>query len=194
MSKKKAAKTTDTTQTISAFKAFDADMKCRGYQFAEGETYHQTGNIVACQNGFHSCENPLDVLTYYNLCDSRFARVTASGTIARYEGDSKVASATLTIDAEIKLPEFIKSAVNYLMALCKDVPDSSKLAASGNSSIAMSAGTDGKAKVGKNGAIALTRWVATEKRYRISVAYEGENGIKADTWYTLDDDGNFIEA
>ncbi|HEY6019529.1 MAG TPA: hypothetical protein VIY48_06400, partial [Candidatus Paceibacterota bacterium] len=70
----------------------------------------------------------------------------------------------------------------------------SNLAASGNYSIAMSAGLQSRVKGGLNCALALTRWVDDEKRYRITVAYVGENGIKADVWYELDDSGNFVEC
>ena len=49
------------------------------------------------------------------------------------------------------------------------------------------------AMAGKNGCIVLSRWVEDEKRYRVSVGYEGENGIKAGVLYELDDSGNFVE-
>jgi hypothetical protein len=71
--------------------------------------------------------------------------------------------------------------------------DYSKLAASGDYSIAAAVGLDSKAKTGKNGTIVLTRWVESEKRYRVSVGYEGEN-IKADIWYGLDTSGDFVEC
>jgi len=67
------------------------------------------------------------------------------------------------------------------------------LAASGDNSIAVCVGTKGKVKGGLNCALALTRWVESEKRYRITTAYVGEDGIKADTWYSLNNDGKFIE-
>jgi hypothetical protein len=72
--------------------------------------------------------------------------------------------------------------------------DYSKLAASGESSIAIAAATCCTAKAGELGCIVLTRWVEAEKRYRVSVGYVGEDGIKADTFYELDDDGKFIEV
>ena len=51
---------------IKGFKAFDKDMKCRGFQYVEGKTY-KTGNAEICQSGFHFCINPLDTLNYYEL-------------------------------------------------------------------------------------------------------------------------------
>jgi len=72
--------------------------------------------------------------------------------------------------------------------------DYSQLAASGKSSIVMAAAHGCAASAGENGTIALSRWVESEKRYRVSVAYVGEEGIKPNTPYRLDDGGNFVEV
>jgi hypothetical protein len=81
--------------TIIAYKGFDKDLACRGYQYAVGQTFEHKGRVEACSSGFHSCENPWDVLSYYPLGgDNRFAVVKASGTIGRHSSDSKIASAT----------------------------------------------------------------------------------------------------
>ena len=209
-------------ETITAFKAFGPDWKCRGFAYEVGKTYEHDGKIKACESGFHACENPLDVLNYYDLCDSKFATVELSGEISRHGDDSKIASAKITVKAELGLPKFIDAAVSYLMSLVKSginvekvqaaSSNSSQLAASGNSSklaasgnysqlaasgksaIAMAAAPGCTAKVGENGCIALTRWVESEKRFRVSVAYVGEDGIKQDVWYSLDDEGKFVEA
>lgn len=110
-------------EVVSAFKGFDSDLKCRGYQFEIGKTYQHEGEVKACSSGFHSCENPLDVLNYYPLISddgklNRFATVKASGSISRHNGYSKVASATLTIEAELKLSELIKSAIKWIADAC----------------------------------------------------------------------------
>lgn len=39
----------------------------------------------------------------------------------------------------------------------------------------------------------LTRWVESEKRYRVSVGYVGE-GIEPDTFYELNDKGEFVKV
>ena len=211
------------------YKGFDKDFKCRGFQFEAGKTYTHKGEAKACSSGFHSCENPWDVLNYYDITQ-RFAIVEIGGDTSTHNYDSKIASAEITIKAELKLPEFIASAIKWIKDQCNTVSgdssklaasgyssqlaasgdssklaasgyssqlaasgDSSQLAASGDSSVAMCCGEGSKAKAGKNGAVALTRWVESEGRYRISVGYIGED-LKENTWYALDDQGNFIEV
>ena len=129
-------------EVITAFKGFDKNLQCRGYQFEIGKTHTHEGEVEACSSGFHSCENPLDVLNYYPLISddgslNRFASVKASGTISRHDEDSKIASASLLVEVELKLPEFISAAVNWIKAACTTEEtaasgDSSKLAASGD--------------------------------------------------------------
>ena len=102
-------------EVVNSFKGFDRNMQCRGYQFEVGKTYEHDGEVKACASGFHSCEYPLDVFNYYNPADSRFAVVKASGQISRHEGDSKVASASLTVEAEIGLPVLVARAVDWVL-------------------------------------------------------------------------------
>jgi hypothetical protein len=118
MAKKKEA------ETVLAVKAFDANLSCRGYKFEVGKTYSVDGEVVICQNGFHACENPFDALSYYPLVDnagklSRFASVELTGQIARHSEDSKVAGASITLKAELSLPEFIGKAVSWIVDYTK---------------------------------------------------------------------------
>jgi len=72
--------------------------------------------------------------------------------------------------------------------------DSSQLAASGKASIAMAAATNCTASAGELGCIVLTRWVESEKRFRVSVGYVGEDGIEAGKAYRLNGSGAFVEV
>ena len=123
--------------TLKSYKGFDKDLKCRDFQFEVGKTYTHTGPVVACRSGFHACENPWDVLSYYPFTGSRFCAVEQSGELQKHDDDSKIASASITIMAELKLPEFVKTCVGWLITACKSDASSgndSKLAASGNDS------------------------------------------------------------
>ncbi|HFX2036755.1 TPA: hypothetical protein ACID4N_006563, partial [Pseudomonas aeruginosa] len=59
---------------------------------------------------------PLDVFGYYAPGDSRFAIVKASGQLSRHDDDSKIASATLVVEAEISMPTMISRAIDWIMA------------------------------------------------------------------------------
>jgi hypothetical protein len=109
---------------IIAIKGFDPTLSCRGHKFEVGKTYTVKGEIRACENGFHACENPLDVWSYYPIVAddgklNRFAVVEMSGAISRHEGDSKIASASITVKAELSLPEFIGKAVSWIVDYTK---------------------------------------------------------------------------
>ncbi|NCI92576.1 hypothetical protein GWP79_14710 [Pseudomonas aeruginosa] len=111
-SKKKAA----SEEVVTAYKGFKQDLTCRGYQFEIGGTYKHEGEVEACASGFHSCEYPLDVFGYYAPGESRFAIVKASGQLSRHDDDSKIASATLVVEAEISMPTMISRAIDWIMS------------------------------------------------------------------------------
>ncbi|MFU3458049.1 hypothetical protein ACM7KX_29880 [Pseudomonas aeruginosa] len=111
-SKKKAA----SEEVVTAYKGFKQDLTCRGYQFEIGGTYKHEGEVEACSSGFHSCEYPLDVFGYYAPGKSRFAIVKASGQLSRHDDDSKIASATLVVEAEISMPTMISRALDWIMS------------------------------------------------------------------------------
>ena len=151
---------TTTVGPIRAYKAFDKNLQCRGFQFEVGQTYEHDGEVEACSSGFHACENPFDVWSYYPL-DSRYAVVELDGDVSRHGDDSKVAAARITISAEFTLSQIITDGVAYLMDLCKAAfaikpgadssGDDSKLAASGNYSKLAASGYESQLAASGNG-------------------------------------------
>ena len=106
----------DNENIIYAYKGFDKDLKCRGFQYEVGKDYEQEGEIKCCNNGFHACEFPLDVFSYYAPGgNNRYCTVTQSGVTDKKEGDSKVASSKIHIETEIGLDGIIKAGVKFIL-------------------------------------------------------------------------------
>jgi len=87
---------------LRAYKAFNRYWQCRGFQYEIGKSFHIEGRrIKCCKNGFHACQNPLDVFDYYDgdLDYLHFAEVELSGTMD-YEAN-KVAASDIKIVREL---------------------------------------------------------------------------------------------
>jgi len=300
------------TATITAYKAFDKDWKCRDFQFKVGKTYTHEGVIGLCRSGFHACEVPLDVWTYYPPTTSKFALVELGGVSDERKNDSKRVGNSITIKASVDIAGLVKAQIEWVRKNAKTQHatktrkcasasgDSGHASASGDSGHASASGDsghasasghyghasasghsghasasgncghasasgysghasasgysghasasgrsghasasghyghasasghyghasasgdsghasasgdyghasasgdygcsfsgfDGKAKAGANGAFAICWYDATNKRARIVSANVGENGIKADTWYRVND-GALVEC
>ncbi|MEX4225827.1 hypothetical protein MY874_06795 [Haemophilus influenzae] len=249
---------------IIAYKGFKQDWTCRGYQYEVGKTYEHKGNVKACESGFHACEYPLDVLSYYSPAVSKFAVVKMSGETSKDSDDTKIASAKITIETEINLPEMIKKAVEWIKgkvdwdaakvsntgdqsaatntgdrsaatntgdqsaatntgyrsaatntgdrsaatntgyrsaatntgdrSAATNTGDQSVAEVSGKQSIAVALGWQSKAKASINGAIVCVYRNHDGELIHIKASKVGENNIKADTWYTLDEFGEFVEV
>lgn len=195
---------------IIAYKGFKQDWTCRGYQYEVGKTYEHKGNVKACESGFHACEYPLDVLSYYSPAVSKFAVVKMSGETSKDSDDTKIASAKITIETEINLPEMIKKAVEWIkgkvdwdaakvsntgdQSAATNAGDQSVAEVSGKQSIAVALGWQSKAKASINGAIVCVYRNHDGELIHIKASKVGENNIKADTWYTLDEIGEFVEV
>ena len=105
----------DNEKPIYAYKGFDKDLKCRDFQYEVGKDYEQDGNIKCCEKGFHACEFPYDVFSYYAPGrNNRYCTVTLSGEMDKKDGDSKVASSKIHIETEIGLVGIIKAGVKFI--------------------------------------------------------------------------------
>lgn len=204
-------------QKIKAYKAFDKDLSCRGFKYKVGKEYEETGDIKACEKGFHACPYPLDVFGYYAPAGSRFCEVEQSGKIDDSESD-KVCSSKIRIGAELDIRGLVKAAVSYVKERCTNEcnakPGKPATAGDGGAATAGNGGAAtarGKASTGSNG-LSVARGknvqvkggigailVIAEERddtYDIvdwkAVAVDGEV-VKADTWYRLEN-GELVEV
>ena len=103
----------ETENKIKAYKGFNSDMTCRKFQFEVGKEYEEKGKIEACENGFHACENPMDVFGYYPPSNSRYCEVEQSGSIDR--GQDKIASSKIRIQCDIGLSGIIQAGVKFIL-------------------------------------------------------------------------------
>ena len=100
--------------SIKAYKGFDKNMQCHGFQFAEGETYHED-TAKLCESGFHACEMPLDVLAYYAPCEgSIYREVTLDEVTDESSNDSKRCAKTITIGKELGIDGIIKAQLEFV--------------------------------------------------------------------------------
>ena len=208
-----ASKPKESTQeVITAYKGFDKDMKCRGYQYEIGGEYQHDGKVEACASGFHACEYPLDVFSYYPPARSLFAVVEQSGKLARHDDDSKVASEKITIKASIDLPGIIRAAIEYTTSRCKPIDPESPASSTGyqgaasstgvrgaasstgKHSVALAAGYGSRAMAAETGAIVCVYNNDSGELIHIRASKVGDNGIKPNTWYSLDESGEFVEV
>ncbi|MCK9093275.1 hypothetical protein MZA17_09700 [Haemophilus influenzae] len=173
---------TEENKEIIAYKGFKQDWTCRGYQYEVGKTYEHKGNVEACESGFHACEYPLDVLSYYSPAVSKFAVVKMSGETSKDSDDTKIASAKITIETEINLPEMIKKAVEWIKG--KVDWDAAKVSNTGYWSAATNTGYRSVAtNTGDQSAATNTgyRSVATNTGYRSVATNTGYRSVATNT-------------
>jgi len=139
-------------QKLKTYKAFDKDLSCRGFKYEVGKEYEETGDIKACEKGFHACPYPLDVFGYYAPAGSRFCEVEQSGKIDGSESD-KVCSSKIRIGAELDIRGLVKAAVSYVKERCTNEcnAEPGKPATAGDYGAA-TAGDSGAATAGYSGA------------------------------------------
>jgi len=94
---------------MTGYKATDANMKCRGFQFTLGEWAEASGDLVLCGNGFHFCEQASGPRCYYNSKDTRVFKVEAEGVL---EGEIQAGADYKRVCRRIRLVEEISIAGN----------------------------------------------------------------------------------
>ena len=159
-------------QKTKGYKGFDKELKCREFQYKVGETY-KTDNAEVCETGFHFCENPFDVFSYYPpSCEkgvNRFCEVEGGGKIDKDCDGSKIACSEIKIGAEIKLDGIINAGVKFILDKVKWV--NNKDTNTGYRSVATNTGDYSAATNTGN------RSAATNTGNRSAASVEGKESI-----------------
>ena len=167
---------------MKAYKGFNKDMTCRGFQFEEGKTYEEpTADL--CNRGFHACEAPLDVFRYYPPASSVYHEVELDGVSDQRENnDSKVCGKVIKIGARLDIAGLAKAQFEYVKAHCTNensggygsvVSGGDRSAVSGGDRSAVSGGYGSAVSGGNESAVSGGYGSAVTSRGSSSV---GENG------------------
>ena len=202
---------------MKAYKGFDKDLKCRGFQYEIGKEYEEKSASL-CSRGFHACEHPLDCFGYYDPANSRFCEVEIEDNGERHSDDTKVCGKKIKIGAEIDIKGLIRAAFEFVKERCTNsevgadkacltggyrsaLTGGNWSALTGGDSSALTGGyrsvvyggEGAKVRAGKGSVLALQYW----KDYEFKcIKFKEVDGvkIKENTWYKLDSLGRFIEV
>ena len=137
---------------MKAYKGFDKDLKCRGYQYQIGGEYTED-SAELCKRGFHACELPHDIFNYYAPAESRFCEVDLDATDEQNSEDSKRVGTRIKIGSEISAADIAKISVK---AFFDRMQFAEKIASSNTNNAgnygAANAGNCGAANAGYRGA------------------------------------------
>jgi hypothetical protein len=96
---------------IKAYKVFNHDWTCRGFQYEIGKKYVHKGEIILCGSGFHACPSVADCFSYYDFDpNNKIAEVTLSGRILGQGDGDKLCASVITIERELTWEEMLKLA------------------------------------------------------------------------------------
>ena len=207
------------SKPVKAYKGFNKHMQCtpngKIFQYEIGKEYKEDeANLCHC--GFHACENPLDVLSYYNNIDDKFCEVELDEIDPNRNEDSKICGKKIKISVEIGFLglfkagiEWIKNKTIFTKEDFKKLPsgdgaqigsygNGAKIGSSGDDCVIMCAGINSSAKAKIGSWITLAEWKYSEEKQRyipFSVVTKQVDGIeiKEDVYYTLQD-GKFKES
>ena len=184
-------------EKIVAYKGFDENLRCGGFQYEIGKEYEQKDEIKCCSKGFHACTNPFDVLNYYDAnSKNRFCEVEQSGTIKTDNSDTKQASSKIKIKAEIGMSGLFKAGIEWIKEKTNPVTiieDAEKIGtvSSGDSAQIGSSGDYAKigssgysAKIGSSGG---STQINSTGKYAV-ICCAGDNSMvkaKIGSWITL---------
>ena len=187
-----------------AYKGFNKDMTCRGYQYEEGKTY-ECDTAKMCEEGFHACENPLNCFRYYLPANSVYHEVEIEDNGERQSDDSKVVGTKIKIGAKLDVAKICKLHFEYVKAHCEPsksnvageqgVSSSRGASSVGENGVAVARGNGCKVKGGIGAILVLCEENNDNYEIKFSKTFriDGKR-YKTDTWYKLDKNGKVVKA
>jgi len=161
---------------MKAYKAFNKDMTCRGYQYAEGGDYELPEGQEAklCERGFHACERAVDVLQHYSAGSSVVHEVEVDGVDPKRDVDSKVCGRKIHIGVRLNVAQLVQATFEYNKEHCTTEHTDPGQASAGFRGAA-SAGFRGAASAGESGAASAGAYGAASAG-AYGAASAGESG------------------
>ena len=105
------------SKPVKAYKGFNKHMQCtpngKIFQYEIGKEYKED-EAYLCHCGFHACENPLDVLSYYNNIDDKFCEVELDEIDPNRNRDSKICGKKIKIGIEIGFLGLFKAGIEWI--------------------------------------------------------------------------------
>ena len=98
---------------MKAYKGFNRDMTCRGFQYEEGKSYEME-DAKLCDHGFHACQHPLDCLGYYAPSESVYHVVDQENITEESGDDTKQASSRIKIGARLDIAGLVAASIKYV--------------------------------------------------------------------------------
>ncbi len=92
---------------VNAYKAFNSDLTCRGFQYEVGKEYHHKGELEMCESGFHACERLADCFKYYRFSEqeTRVAEVLVWGKVKYEDAGVKLCASNIKVVRELPWSE-----------------------------------------------------------------------------------------
>ena len=179
---------------MKGYKGFEKGLICKGKQYAENTIFEEKEAVI-CNKGMHFCENPFDVLDYYNLVNvdgsfNEFAEVEALAE-AKTDDNKKFCTTKLKVGAKLSFAGFIKACIDFVLEKTTlDIPDSktnkkdesvisskarnaqigssgdyAKIGSKGKNAVVMCAGNNSIAKAKIGSWITLSEWQWINNEY-----------------------------
>ena len=180
---------------MKGYKGFNKGLICKDKQYAENTVFEEDKAEI-CECGMHFCENPFDVLDYYDLVNSdgsmnEYAEVEALDEV-KTDNNKKFCTKKLKIGAKLGFSGFVKACADFVIEKTTvEMPEtefdsgdsaqigssgdyakigssgvSAKIDSTGEDSVICCAGRNSIAKAKKGSWITLSEWEYSDEKKR----------------------------